>query len=468
MLNLISVVSDPLVVISETGDIKSVNEPMLELLRMSFNTASSYNVRDYVSDETFDSLIRSGIPMARTKVFRAPVELIDTQHQTHRTEARLVFLGENKDFPNCFALLLDGRSFAVRKAYGLNATEVPHRIRVRDHGAGLIIEFSAEGVIDAISDDTEIMTGCDQPAVPGQVIWDLNCWADSPEFEKEIKSCLYTLTKAEKAYMPARLNHATGETVWLELCISTTRDGRYLVEGFDVTSRVIAEMGQRQYTERLAQLSHQLIRAQESERRRIAQELHDQIGQLLTALRLGLHSVRRNVETDNIRSRVDVSMETVDKVLGHVRSLSLDLRPAMLDDLGLAAALNWFGARQSELTGLRVEVFTDHLETRLPNTIEIAGFRIVQEAVSNAMRHSQSEEIHISMRSMNQMLELVVEDFGRGFDAETAMRGSSTTGSVGLESMQQRVALVGGEFNLASMEGRGSRVRVRIPINQQI
>lgn len=464
LLNLFSVVSDPLVVISENGAIRFVNDAMLELLRISGNRRDDDNVSYYVSADTFATLIEDGIPTARKEIYRAPIELIDARHQTHHTEARLVDLGENKNFPDCFALLLDERSFVVRKAYGLDVAEIPHRVRVRDHGASLVIKINGDGSILSASDSAGDMIGYSQSSETGQVLWSLECWSDPTEFEVELKRCIESLDSYEKQFMPARLRQNDGATVWLELSISRTTDGVYVVEGYDVTSRVVTEMGQRQYTKRLAHLSRQLLTAQESERRRIAQELHDQIGQLLTALRLGLHSVRHSMEDEDIKSRLDVSLDTVDKVLGHVRSLSLDLRPAMLDDLGLPAALNWFGARQSELTGLNVEVFADRLEHRLPNTVEVACFRIVQEAVSNAMRHSQSEEIHISMHLRGNSLELDVEDFGIGFDSRKVLDNSVNHDGLGLENIQQRAALVDGEFKVDSVEGRGSRVRVRIPI----
>jgi len=465
LLNLISVISDPLLIISENGDIEFVNAAMIELLRLDGHPILNDNVSRYLSAEAYSRLVNRGIPAAKTKVFRSPVELIDARHQTHSAEASLISLGDNPDFPDCFAILLDDRASVVRKAYGLNVSEVPHKVRVRDPGTELRIEFESDGMIRTVSDTSGIMKTCGTRAGLGNAIWSLGCWSDQEEFESEIKRCLEYLERTQKQYMPARMAQEDGETVWLELCITKGKDESYLLEGYDVTSRVIAELGQRQYTERLAQLTRQLITAQESERRRIAQELHDQIGQLLTALRLGLHSVHKKLESNEIRARLDVSMGTVDKVLDHVRSLSLDLRPAMLDDLGLAAALKWFGARQSELTGLNFEVFTERLERRLPSAVEVACFRIVQEAVSNAMRHSQSEDIHITMLVREDILELQVEDFGIGFDSRKMLQSPFNKSSVGLESMQQRVALAGGKFDLDSIKGRGSRVRVRIPIN---
>ncbi|MEM7082533.1 MAG: sensor histidine kinase [Pseudomonadota bacterium] len=464
MLNLLSVVSDPIVVISDTGTIRYVNDAMLSLLRID-TFSENRNIRRYLSAETYAALMNVGLPEARNNVYRVPVELIDARHQGHRTEARLVSLGDSNEFAGCYALLLDDRPFVVHRAYGGDSSDLPLRVRVREHGAGLLIRFDGGGVIREIDDPGRLMTGCAEPAQLGRVVWSLSGWSEQAEFERELKRCMQSLASTEKQYMPGRLNHSNGESVWMELCLSK-QDNDYLIEGYDVTSRVVSELSRQQYTERLARLSRKLIRAQESERRRIAQELHDQIGQLLTALRLGLHGVRHSAETDDIRSRLDVSMDTVDKVLAHLRSLSLDLRPAMLEDLGLPAALNWFGARQSELTGLRVEVFAQELEQRLPSIVEVECFRIVQEAVANAMRHSQSEEIHISMSHRNDTLELVVEDFGVGFDAQKVLRSASGESSVGLENMQQRVALVGGEFNLDSIEGRGCRVRIRIPTNQ--
>lgn len=463
MLGLLSIVSDPLIVLCSRGDIKFVNGAMQDLLRLSDRELIDKSISRYISAESFETLTNVGMVSAETQVYRAPVELVDGRREIHRTEARLMKLSEFVEFNDCYALLLGREPSVVRKSYEADAADTPHRVRVREHGAGLIFHCDAGGVIHSVTDEALIVLVNDKQSLTGQVIWEIDGWSESAEFAKEFKRCMHALADSDKQYMPARYESVSAGTVWFELCVSRSGQG-YQVEGYDVTSRVVTEMSQKHYTSRLAQLSRQLIRAQESERRRIAQELHDQIGQLLTALRLGLHSVKHNVG-DDMKARIDMSMETVDRVLGHVRSLSLDLRPAMLDDLGLGAALNWFGARHSELTGLRIEVFSDHLEKRLPNTVEVASFRIVQEAVTNALRHSQSDEIHISMRFRDGVLELQVEDFGVGFDAQKVWKAASGSYKVGLENMQQRVALVGGELNIDSKEGRGSRVRVRIPIS---
>ena len=144
-----------------------------------------------------------------------------------------------------------------------------------------------------------------------------------------------------------------------------------------------------------------------------------------------------------------------------VRELSLDLRPAMLDDLGLVPALLWYFERYSSQTDVRVDFNHDGLNGRLEPEIETAAFRIVQEALTNVARHARVEEVKVRMRPQNGALTLEVSDKGVGFEEST----NGTTGTVGLAGMKERAALLGGELLVRSSPGVGAKLTARLPLN---
>ncbi len=214
-----------------------------------------------------------------------------------------------------------------------------------------------------------------------------------------------------------------------------------------------AETALREQREQLAALSRRLIEAQEAERRSIARELHDDLGQVLTAIRLNLE-----------KARVDPgeSIDLVDQAIGRIRDLALDLRPAILDDLGLASALRWYGARETKRAGLVFRANVADVEERLSPVVEITCFRLVQEALTNVVRHAQARSVTVTLDVKSDELVLDVSDDGRGFDLrETAHRVGRE--SLGLLGMQERVSLAGGTLSIDAAPGRGTLLRARFP-----
>jgi PAS domain S-box-containing protein len=232
----------------------------------------------------------------------------------------------------------------------------------------------------------------------------------------------------------------------------------------DITDRKRAEEARRRYTERLQSLSQQLMKAQEVERRHIARELHDEIGQALTAVKINLQAILRNPDTEKLSTRLEESISTVERTLNQVRNLSLDLRPSILDDLGLVAALRWYLDRQAERAGFAAQFTAEAFEEPLTPELEITCFRIVQEALTNVIRHARARHVYVSLECQHQQVCLSVEDDGIGFD-KTAARDRAVQGaSLGLLGMQERVALLGGRFDLDSTPMQGTRIRVRLPL----
>ena len=213
---------------------------------------------------------------------------------------------------------------------------------------------------------------------------------------------------------------------------------------------------------RLHSLSRQLVQAQEAERRHLARELHDQIGQTLTAVKLSLQAVRGGM---NAVSDLDEHIQIVSDALDEVRTLSLDLRPSMLDDLGLVPALRWLVDRQARQAGFEGCVLVSNLEDRLPAELEVTSFRVVQEALTNIARHAEARHVRVEARRTETDVEVVVTDDGKGFDVEQALKRAAAGTSLGLLGMEERVHLAGGMLTISSQVGQGTEVRLRLPVS---
>lgn len=216
--------------------------------------------------------------------------------------------------------------------------------------------------------------------------------------------------------------------------------------------------------ERLEMLSRQLIATQESERRHLARELHDEIGQSLTGIKLNLKALQHPAQVPKSSSLVQDTIDVVDQTLLQVRSLALDLRPSMLDDIGLVAALRWCLNRQSQRAGFAPHFVAESAVSGASPEINTACFRIAQESLTNVSRHAQARNVRVEIRQLDRELELLVSDDGIGFDVPAARDRASHGASLGLLGMQERVQLVGGQFEIESNPSGGTTVRARFPM----
>jgi signal transduction histidine kinase len=210
---------------------------------------------------------------------------------------------------------------------------------------------------------------------------------------------------------------------------------------------------------RLESLSRGLLEVQEAERRDLARELHDQTGQLLTALTMNLESLRR-AAPPALESSIGDSLAIVQRLLREVRDLSFRLRPAMLDDMGLTEALRWYVDREARRAGIRATVTVESTVGRLPTPCETAIFRVVQEGMTNVARHARAGSVAVELRASGDCVNLVVADDGVGFDADAGRDRLS----LGLLGMQERVAQLGGTFEIESVPGHGTELRAQIPV----
>jgi|GEM_PF-737253 len=232
----------------------------------------------------------------------------------------------------------------------------------------------------------------------------------------------------------------------------------------DITERKQAEESLRQARERLETLSRQLLEAQEVERRRLARELHDEIGQSLSMVKIDLHMVQQLLQPTGLTKPLNESVDLVERTLQQVRALSVELRPSLLDDLGLVPALRWYVDRQAQRGGFTARFEADPLPERLAPELETVCFRLVQEALTNVLRYAQANQVDVELKLGQAELHLLVRDEGVGFDAPAALARAAQGGSMGLLGMQERAALVGGRLEIQAAPGRGAEIRATLPL----
>lgn len=236
----------------------------------------------------------------------------------------------------------------------------------------------------------------------------------------------------------------------------------------DVTERVGAENELRRAleavratSEKLQLLSRRLVELQENERRDIARELHDRVGQALTAMRINMDMIRKRLdERDDplIRARNDDSLELLESMFNAVENVMYELRPPMLDEFGLIAPLQWFVRKFTERTGIDVEIRAEEGWRGRADT-EVALFRIAQEALTNVARHATARRAVVEFRERGPAVVLTIEDDGTGFDE----KADRVQNGYGLTAMRERAEAVGGTLEVRSEKGRGTRITAEMP-----
>ncbi len=233
-----------------------------------------------------------------------------------------------------------------------------------------------------------------------------------------------------------------------------------LAESFNKMAKALMEkMGQeRKYLSRI-------IETQENERRRISRELHDEIGQALYAIQFNLEMVDKDLPhtTAAVRARLEEAKFLSSQTLATMRQLSLDLRPTMLDDLGLVPTLRWYIKNFSKRLDIDSDFEAVGLEEKLSPPIETAFYRIVQEALNNIAKHAQADRVEVSLLKRDSRIYASIQDNGKGFDLEKVLHPEAPERGFGIVGIQERVSLLGGRLEIQSRPGFGTLISVEIP-----
>lgn len=235
----------------------------------------------------------------------------------------------------------------------------------------------------------------------------------------------------------------------------------------EIKDRKQAEEALRESENQLRHLSSQLLSAQENERKSVAQELHDSIGQTLAAIKFGTEKALQQLNQRSskpARTSLEAVVSMVQNGIEEVRRIQMDLRPPTLDDLGILATISWFCREfQTIYSGIRIDQQIDIQEDEVPDPLKTIIYRVMQESLNNVVKHSKADRVRLSLRKRDGTVELAIEDNGQGFDPENALSMERSKRGVGVSSMKERTEFSGGSFSIESAQGRGTIVQASWP-----
>ena len=213
-------------------------------------------------------------------------------------------------------------------------------------------------------------------------------------------------------------------------------------------------------------LFERVTSAQEEERKRIAVELHDEIGQILNLMAIHLDSLAETVPVGlkEVKAKVKDLKSLTTKTVDDIHNLIYRLRPTMLDDLGLISAIRWYARNYLESSGIKVDMSFVEFEKRLPSQVEVGIFRMVQEAFSNILRHAEAKNVTLRLELKNATVSALIADDGNGFDINKVLKPPYRVNALGLQGIEERVTLLGGHLQITSQKGKGTRVLIEFPL----
>ncbi len=233
-----------------------------------------------------------------------------------------------------------------------------------------------------------------------------------------------------------------------------------------ITERKRAEEALRESEGQLRHLSRQLLTAQETERKRISRELHDELGQALTVMKLHINFIEKNLAESqaDLKQECGKAVEYIDQVIENVRRLSRDLSPIILEDFGLSAAIRWLASNFAKRYNIKVALDIIDVDALIPRDSHATVYRIVQEALTNIGKHSQAANVSLAISEDSDLIWFSIEDDGKGFDAIRALASDPEEKGLGLATMKGRARMLGGTLLIRAKEGKGTRIALSIPI----
>jgi PAS domain S-box-containing protein len=352
----------------------------------------------------------------------------------------------------------------------LEKSEEQYR-RLTENASDIVFSLDASGRFTFLNSRVFDILGYKPTELAGQYYSEIVTAESWDAARKALRACL-DAGGSQVAYEWKAVSKS-GETVLLDVRASVLRrDGQYAGQqgiARDVTEQRRMEQEIKRSRQRQSEMRDYLAlvtRVQEEERKRVARELHDDTAQALVALSRRLEMTLPYVRSDPDQAceRLEQLARLADTALENLRRFTRDLRPPVLDDLGLIPALEWLASDMQANSRVRVTLAVTGNPTRLPSDTETAVFRIAQEALNNVQRHSGAGCATVRVRYDDRVVELIVEDDGKGFDVEGGAGRFASTGRFGLVGMNERAQLVGGRLTVSSLTGKGTRVHLEVPL----
>ncbi|MGA2463408.1 MAG: MASE3 domain-containing protein [Thermodesulfobacteriota bacterium] len=331
-----------------------------------------------------------------------------------------------------------------------------------------LFTISADGKVMDVNRATELVTGVPREQLIGS---DFSDYFTEPEKAKEGYKKVFS--EGSVRDYPLAIRHSSDHITEVLYNATVYRNEAGEVQGVfaaarDITERKRAEEALRESENRLRSLSSQLLTVQENERKRVAREIHDGIGQMLTAIKFKVEDTIQQKGKGNTRIK-EKSLETIIPLIQgsieEVRRIQMDLRPSTLDDLGILATIDWFCREFGKIySTIHIEKLTNIKENEAPVHIKTVIFRVMQEALNNIAKHSKADLIRLSLIKTDGKIELIIEDNGMGFDLEGLISMESSKRGFGLSSMRERTELSGGAFVIESTPGKGTIICALWPL----
>ena len=440
------------------GKILSVNRAARELF--------GYDLHEFVGGKNIRDILE---PQVREE-FSMYMERILREGATSGTMHVVTRSGEHRLLEYYNSLRTEGVAAPIVRGIARDITETrrgEQALRASEERYRELFENSKDafyvhdinGVYTSVNRAAEKLSGYSREQIVGKHFSEFMTAEDARHVQRQLQK------KLESA----------GETTYeIEMI---TKKGKHVA--VEISSRLIVEHGvpvgvqgcvrdiseKKKAQEAARNYSRRLIDAQEAERRRISRELHDQVGQILTAVKMNLHALQHKCAQPEILMSINDNLKVIDEAVDQIRDLSIDLRPLLLDDLGLVVALRWYLERQTRNLGIPAKFISGSLDEddRFSSELETACFRIVQEGVTNIVRHARATRISVRLERVITELILLITDDGAGFDARM-LRGASGIATLGLRGMEERAQAVGGSITIDSAPALGTEICARFPI----
>ena len=347
-----------------------------------------------------------------------------------------------------------------------NETKLRKLSSAIEHSPSMLVITDADGNIEYINPKFSEVSGYTLDEVRGK---NPRLWKSGEQSDAFYQSLWQAIAAGDTWHGEFHNRNKQGGVYWDRTSITSIRDEHGNITHFFAVKEDITE--HKLIQERLRTLTRRVVELQEDERRRISRELHDGINQMLVAVKYKLEMAEVKINRHDIDSLADIrrSHELLSVAIQEVRRISHDLRPSVLDDLGLNAALESLCHDFKEHTGIKVSSTLPDTESIHPRAeLETTLYRITQEAFTNIEKHASATEVRLSLVSNDRSLHLVIEDNGRGFDAEHAMQLSGSDTGIGLKNFKERVNLLDGKFFVYSEPGMGARLEITLPISEDL
>jgi PAS domain S-box-containing protein len=464
--SLIEASLDPLVTISADGKVMDVNEATElvtgvsreNLIRSDF---SSYFTDPQKAKEGYEEVFSKGFVRDYSLAIRhTSGSVTDVLYNA------TVYKDEAGEIQGVFAAARDITE-RKRAEEALKAASLYTRSLI-EASLDPLVTISVDGKVMDVNKATELVTGVSREHLIGS---DFSDYFSEPEKAREGYQQVFL--KGSVRDYPLAIRHTSGRVTDVLYNATVYRNEAGEIQGVfaaarDITERKRAEQALQESEKQLRYLSSQLMAAQENERRRVARELHDGLGQYLTAIKFRVEGFLQETGKSRIKTKaksLEAVIPIVQESVREIRRIQTDLRPSILDDLGILSTISWFCREfQTTYSHIRIEKEIDIREEMVPESLKMVIYRIMQEALNNISKHGQADLIRLAFRKTDGGLELSIQDNGQGFSLEEVLSAERAKQGLGLSSMRERAEHSGGSLLIESAKGKGTLIRAVWPI----